>query len=285
MLGITGVFQGCKGGKSVDNTGVRGGDSTTFVYNLREAKTYVLPSDLDEISGIVWLNNEANTIYAVQDEDGVLFTYDMSTGQIVQKYQFGKKGDYEEVSSDGKFFFILKSNGSILTFPIDAKDSQVVKEHKGVIPKGEYEAMSFDSLTNKLYVLCKSCKEDKKIESTSGYILGWSPKADSLVLENTFSISIDSIKKLDVSMAKSFKPSAMARHPSDGKWYILSSIDKAIVMTDGNFVPKEIVRFDRQIFEQPEGIGFDSKSNMYISSEAGDKGQAILYQFLAREYE
>lgn len=285
VVGVLGALQGCKGSKPQENTVVISSDSSAFGYNLDEGNKFVLPADLNEISGIVWLKSQPHSIYAVQDEEGVLFTYNMSANQITNRFEFAKKGDYEGVSTDGNQFFVLKSNGSIYTFPIGETDMSGVKEHKGLIPKGEYESMSFDTLTNKLYVLCKSCKEDKKEASVTGYVLAQLTESGDLELERTFSISIDAIRKLDNTMSKSFKPSAMAKSLLKNEWYILSSVDKAILVTDENFIAKEVVRFDRKTFQQPEGIGFDREGNMYISSEAGDSGQAVLYQFLPRYVE
>ncbi|WP_373564831.1 SdiA-regulated domain-containing protein [Sphingobacterium sp. E70] len=63
------------------------------------------------------------------------------------------------------------------------------------------------------------------------------------------------------------------------EWYILSSIDKALVVTDENFHVKSITALDPKLFPQPEGINFDSKFNLYIISEAGDQDKGIIYKF------
>ncbi|MFD2555516.1 SdiA-regulated domain-containing protein [Sphingobacterium tabacisoli] len=248
-------------------------DTTGFSYPLASGKTYVLPDVLEEISGLTYLSTTPHTVFAIQDEDGILFTYDLERGEVTAQFQFAGSGDYEGIANDGKEFFILKSNGSIYSFAIGTTDRSKVKHHTGLLPSGEYESMAFDSKTNRLYVLCKSCKIDKKTATTTGYILSHSSDGE-LAVEKTFSINTDEIRQLDKRMAKSFKPSAMAKHPINDEWYIISSIDKALIVTDETFRLKQVVRFDRKIFEQPEGMVFDENLNLYISSEAGDKGHA-----------
>lgn len=254
-------------------------ESDSFPYVLKANAIYTMPTDLEEISGITFITENANTLYAIQDEDGLLFEYDLVKKQVVAATPFAKKGDYEEIATDGQYFYVLKSNGHIYSFPVEhtsASGKVIVNEE--LVPNGEYESMAFDPSSGSLFLLCKVCKVDKKGEAVSGYVL----KADGggqLSNSREFSLQISSLSALDQRIKKTFKPSAMARRKSSGEWYILSSIDQALVITDDTFKPKEVIHLPRKIFEQPEGIAFDKHDNLYISSEAGRQKHGTIHKF------
>ena len=250
----------------------------TIPYKLSSGEKINLPDELLEISGIAFVEGQDEDIYAIQDEQGLLFKYHLSNQKLTYS-PFGKDGDYEDIGISKTHFFILKSNGSVYSFPITEKDNiQTVVEQKDILPKGEYEGLFVDKTSNLAYVLCKECRVDKKQSQTTGYVFSidrdgkFSPKGE-------FAIPIDELKKFDPKIKKTFKPSALAKKPDSKEWYILSAIDKALVVTDENFHIKSITSLDPKLFPQPEGINFDSKSNLYISSEAGNQDKGIIYKF------
>lgn len=250
----------------------------TLPYALSSGIKMSLPAELLEISGIAFLAGQDDDIYAIQDEQGLLYKFNQPT-QKVTFNPFGKDGDYEDISISNTHIFILKSNGSIYSFPITEKDDiKNIVEQKNLLPKGEYEGLFVDRESNQAYVLCKECKVDRKQPQTSGYIFSID-KNGQLQPKGEFAIQLDELKKFNDSIKKTFKPSALAKKADSKEWYILSSVDKALVITDENFHVKSLTSLDPKIFPQPEGINFDSKFNLYISSEAGNQDKGIIYKF------
>lgn len=251
---------------------------TDIPYKLSVGDKMAMPDDLLEISGIAFVEGQDQEIYAIQDEQGLLFTYNLSTQKLVST-PFGKDGDYEDISISKTHFFILKSNGSIYSFPIAEKDNiKNVREQKDILPKGEYEGLFVDKATNHAYVLCKECKVDKKQPHTTGYIF----KIDSdgrLIPNGEFIVRLDELHKFDPKIKKTFKPSALAKKYDSNEWYLVSSVNRALVVTDENFHVKSVTPLDLKRFPQPEGINFDSKGNLYISSEAGNQDKGMIYKF------
>lgn len=251
----------------------------SFPYSLTPSASYTMPPELKEISGITFLQGQPNTIYAIQDEKGLLFKYDLTAKKITSESPFAGKGDYEEITAADDFFYVLKSNGDIHSIPAGTKiDVKSTFINKKLVPKGEYESMAFSPSSNKLFLLCKVCEVDKKNKTVSGYILSIGNEG-KLTLDRPFSLSIHAISTLDKNIKKTFKPSGMAWRQSSNEWYILSSIDLAIVVTDANFKPKNVIPLDRKDFPQPEGIAFDSQEKIYISSEAGNKSRGMIIKF------
>ncbi|MEI9955485.1 MAG: SdiA-regulated domain-containing protein [Ferruginibacter sp.] len=63
------------------------------------------------------------------------------------------------------------------------------------------------------------------------------------------------------------------------EWYILSSVNKLLVITDNNWKVQKTYPLDASLFNQPEGIAFDKQGNLYISNEGGDSGKGTILKF------
>lgn len=250
-------------------------------YNFKNAEKFNLTDKLLEVSGIAINKGMADTIYAVQDEEGKLFK--LGWGNKNQfNTTFSKRGDYEDLTIVHDKVFIIKSNGSLYSVPLNEsgdKKAGNVKEYKKVLPSGEYESLYFDSLSNRLVVLCKSCKADKKSDKLSGYILTYSEGDSSLTLSGTISIDTKTIEAHSVNLRTEFKPSALAKHPATGQWYILSSANKLLVVTDNNWRVTDVYKLNSNVFLQPEGLAFDRESNLFISNEGDEIASGNILKF------
>lgn len=236
-------------------------------YDLTKPEKFNMPESLLEISGITFYQNNPDTIYAEQDERGRLYRFHPGDTKV-EHAVFGKDGDYEDLAILKDRFFILRSDGSLFSFPLSKASSERIEEvaeYKKVVPKGEYEGLAADERSGKLYVLCKNCK----MKEAGGYILD-PDSLDRGGMHQTFRIDFSDFPKQN---KKDFKPSALAKHPGSGDWYILSSVNKKLVITDGNFKAKDIFDLHNGLFLQPEGIAFDKEKNLYISNE-GDELRA-----------
>lgn len=263
--------------KSKDNTIA----VSSFQYDLNTSqKIYTLPAVLDEISGITFHPQHTEVIYAIQDELGKLYSYSLLQEKVIDEFTFGKSGDYEDVATDGKYFYVLKSNGDIFYFPFDHKnDKSNVQVIKNLLPKGEYESLAINPSNNTLHVLCKECKVDKSNGTLTGYIFQLGENGSFDTTYKTFSLDINSLKSWKSDIGKSIKPSAITYNAKTQEWFIISSIDKFLLVTDSDFKPKNLVSFQRRQFEQPEGLAINTKGELFISSEIGDSNSAALYQF------
>lgn len=259
-----------------------GEEKTVKHYKLDQPEKFFMPESLLEISGITFYNGESDTIYAIQDEQGRLFR--LALGQKRQyNAKFGKQGDYEDVAIVNGQALILKSNGSLFSFPFaDAIYEEVdsVKEWKNVIPKGEYEGMYGDEATSKLYIVCKNCPQDNSKDLVSGYILH---VGDSVYQTGTFQIDVDQIKSFTGKVKRGFRPSGLAKNPITSEWFLVSAVNKLLVVTDSNWKIKQACILNGNTFNQPEGIAFDKKGNMYISNEGDDLSQGNILRFIRSE--
>lgn len=285
MFAVTLLFQGCQ--MQTKEKGEGGKDKQTqsqpqigdqIPYNLSDRVTYALPPILDEISGLTFVGGNADVVYTIQDESGIVYVYDLKNRRMDHEIPFAGKGDFEDIANDGKQLYVLKSNGAVYSLPIDKKHrANATKVYEGLLPKGEYESLAYNSMLNELYVLCKSCKVDQKKGQATGYRLTVNTDG-TLTYRNEFIVDLSQATTVDEKQRRKFSPSAMTWRASTNEWYIISSVDKLMLITDADFNPKEVVRFSRKDYEQPEGLAFDGADNLYISSEAGDTGQGVIYQ-------
>lgn len=249
-------------------------------YDLSKPQKYSMPDVLQEISGIAFNKGDHRTIYAEQDEEGSLFTLTLGTkDKIVTK--FAGKGDYEDVAIAQNWVLILKSNGTIFSFKLSEAKNAIaanVKETKGLVPKGEYEGMYADERTGLVYVLCKNCNQDKGSKVTSGFILSLQSDG-SLKSSGTFKIDVSQIDQLSGKKKGTFHPSALAVNPLTQEWYIVSSVNKALLVTDAKWKIKSVYHLSSNDFNQPEGIAFDTTGNLYISNEGSETQTGNILKF------
>ena len=249
-------------------------------YDLTKPQKYGMPDILQEISGISFNKGDNKIVYAEMDEDGTLFSLPLGTKDD-KATKFGKKGDYEDVAVAKGWAMVLKSNGNIYSFPLsETKNDEVTKvvETTGLFPKGDYEGLFANETTGKVYVLCKTCKQDKGTKVVSGYIL--SLKEDgTLKSAGNFSIDASNLDVLSGKKKGGFHPSALAINPLTKEWYIVSSLNKALVVTDTNWKIKAVYHLNSNEFNQPEGIAFDTGGNLYISNEGSETTAGNILKF------
>jgi hypothetical protein len=240
-------------------------------YDLTKPVRFNMPDKLREISGIAFKNGNADMLFAEEDETGTVYYFRLGDKQISQS-TFGKPGDYEDIAILGEQVIMLRSDGTLFTFSFkDVKNinANSVQKWKDILPQGEYEGMYANEKEQQLYVLCKHCSDDKTSKNSSGYIFKVSA-GGQVKQSGTFSINIKQIEALLGNKKITFHPSALAKNQQTNEWYILSSVNKILVVADNNWNIKAVYPINPGLFLQPEGIAFDSQNNLYISNE-GDK--------------
>lgn len=299
------AISACNNGNSQVET------SSPAGYDLNQPVKYELPEVLLEISGISFYPGQPGVLYAEQDEKGHL--YWLRPGdKKVSEFKFGKSGDYEDLAFIKGQAIILRSDGTLFSFPFDGENSikrpkdipeDQLKEWKGLVPDGEYESLYADPASNTLYLLCKKCSGDKKKDISTGYQLSVD---DTGVIKRTgtFAINLDAVRvgaaadqglsnsaksnkgkkdkkdKHKKDEIKSLRPSALTKNPVTGQWYILSSINKMLVVTSSDWTVQQVHVLNSTLFSQPEGITFDAENNLYISNEGSKSNYGNVLKFM-----
>ena len=244
-------------------------------YNLLRPRERKLPIELDEISGLFYHATD-NSLFAIQDERGLLYKIYPDKEVSIERWSFASGGDFEDLTLVGKTFFVLKSNGNITHFSFSAGGQPVGQEVTFPFGKGnEFESLYPDFKRGKLVLICKDCVDDKKKEITT---YSFDPQTFEF---DTLSLKIDAEGVAGALGQKSirFKPSAAAIHPLTGELYIISAVNKMLIVCDPQGRTQSTYKLPVQYFKQPEGIAFSPKGTLYISNEAADIGVANILIF------
>jgi len=248
-------------------------------YDLSKPVKYNMPDNLTEISGIAFNKGNPDTLFAEQDEKGELFYFKPGSNNF-QHIKFGKSGDYEDVAISNNHVIMLRSDGVLFTFPLDLKTTEIknAKEWNNLLPQGEYEGMYADDSNQMVYVLCKHCSIEKSNKTSAVFTLKLAADGS---LKNAGQSTID-VKKIEALAGKkkiSFHPSGLSKNPLTNEWYILSSVNKLLVVADANWNIKEAYPLSPGLFGQPEGIAFDKAGNLYVSNEGDKLGPGNVLKF------
>lgn len=253
-------------------------------YDLNKPVKYFMPESLSEISGIAFNAGKSDIIYAEQDEEGRVYYFRLGDKQV-NYTKFAKKGDYEDIAIMGGQVIVLKSNGELFVFPLNQMgkpEAAGVQKQDGLLPSGEYEGLYADERTRQLYVLCKHCGGEKSSKTGGGTILKMGANG-VLSSVGQFSINVREIEALAGKKKIQFHPSALAKNMRTNEWYVLSSVNKLLVVADANWKVKATYPLSSSLFIQPEGIAFDNQNNLYISNEGDKVTQGTVFKFIYKK--
>ncbi len=266
-------------------------------YNFnRPVKTIELPSELEEISGLS-MTADGQSLYAVQDELGVVFILNRVDGNILNRIKFGPSGDFEGVEAVGDYVWVVKSNGNLYRIKPGKESALAVLKFDTDIEKdADIEGLTYDPVKKHLLIACKEKSGVKGIDddevraiyafdpelgemiSTDPVLMVEQEKIRSFIDKNELS-DVDELEELAEEKEITFLPSGIAVNPLDDHFYIISSTGRAIIILSRKGEIKHISPLKKKVHRQPEGITFDKLGNLFISNESKKDEPAKLLMF------
>jgi len=245
-------------------------------YDFSVQEITKLDLRLREISGITW-ETIGNRFFAINDESGKLYIINKESKDIDSIYNFGPKGDYEDVAVANGTPYILKSDGVITRFNQDSNGNTSGSEigKLGLSGKVDFETLYFDPQRKALIMMCKNCESDNK-DKVSAY--AYYIDSTGFDTQPVFQIDAEAVKTMAPRKSSRLQPSAAAINPAQQKIYILSSASNQLAIADLNGKVESVFVLSKRLFPQPEGICFRANGDMYISNEGGN-GKATLLKF------
>ena len=257
-------------------------------YDLNNpVETIILPPVLHEISGITLI--DSTSVACIQDENGIVFIYDLERKEIRKYFTFHGNGDYEDITYANEKIYVLRSDAVLFEIN-DFNDSDITEEIKlKKIPHDEFEGLCYDRLNRRLLIAPKDkADKDAEVETKRG-IYGFNLTRKHLIEKPVMNFKLSSIKKFaseDKNFNKEndgkpdikFEPSAIGIHPVSGDLFVLSAEDQLMFVFDMKGNIKNIFKLDPYLFNMPEGITFFENGDMLISNE-GDNLRPTLLRF------
>jgi uncharacterized protein YjiK len=244
-------------------------------YDLTKPYQFKLPLELDEISGVAYYTKDSS-VFAINDEKGLLYKIRVGDKKQVSWWKFSDGADFEDLTLVDSTFYVLQSNGTIIRIKFDPAGRVAIKTFPFSYGKGnEFEILYWDESKKKLILMCKDCDADKKSALTT---YSFDPVSYQFS-DSSFSIDVKMIAgSLNVKKFR-FKPSAAAINPVDSSLYIISAINKMLVVTDRDGHFKKAYPVNHALFKQPEGITFTPWGTIIISNESAGVGVADILIF------
>ncbi len=242
---------------------------------LQIEKTWELPEILEEISAMAWLSK--NQIACIQDEDGIIFIYDLEKEKITEEIKFGDAGDYEGLAISGNKAFVMRSDGRVFEVSNFRKENQKTTSFKTPFKaKNNMESLTIDATGNYLITVPK----DKSLHKKRFKGLYKISLTERKIIEKPFlqiDMKAEGFKKYrKKKLRKVFRPSDVVIHPKTEDFYILEGIKPKLLILDKKGTIKNIYKLDKKDFAQPEGIIFNPDGTLYISNEANGGTPTIL---------
>lgn len=258
-------------------------------YNFEQPdKIISLPDSLREISGIAFIND--STVVCVQDENGILFVYDIQHNRIKERHPFHADGDYEGITTAYNYIYILRSDGKL--FEISDFNSKKIstKSYTTNVPASNNEGLCFNYGENELLIGCKNKVTNSDVEKDVRQIYAFDLSEHKLDKNAKFEMRVEDAmtfadkKNLDMSGVGAnkkgknkntfkFNISAIAIHPISGNLYILNAADHALFVVNDKSKIIAIQLLDPVLFNKPEGLTFKPNGDMFITNE-GQEGNA-----------
>ncbi len=237
-------------------------------------KTWELPKVLNEISGIAWLPD--GTIACVQDEDGIIFIFDLQQNKIIEEIEFAGAGDYEGITVHKDDAYVLRSDGTIYQVANFRSSNKKVETFETAFSaKNNMESLTLNTKTQSLIIAPKD--RDTEDDFKGLYQIPIAFKTMNASPSIKINMNDGAFKNYkEKKVYKTFSPSDVAIHPKTGAYYILEGKNPKLVILNADGTIKTVHKLDKNTFAQPEGITFSTDGTLYISNEFGDNAANIL---------
>ena len=238
--------------------------------------TWEMPNELEEISGMSWI--AAGKIAAIEDEDGIIYIYDLKESKVSKTIKFAGDGDYEGIAVNGNDAYVMRSDG--LLFKVEnyqAANPEVVTYQTAMSHKNNIESLALDASHNRLIFAPKD--KDPNDKNTKG-LYGFDLQKQRMIPDLIFKIDMKDQALKDFRKKKernTFRPSDVAINPQTGEIYVLEGVHPKLMILDASGAIKTVFELDKDDFAQPEGITFSPDGRLFISNE-GHGGTATIVE-------
>jgi uncharacterized protein YjiK len=243
--------------------------------------TWEMPDDLKEISSISFI--DADRVACVQDQKGIIYTYNLKEKQVEKELKFGDKGDYEGVVAVGSMFYVLRADGVMFEVPADGS-SPAKTYDLPLNVESDTEPMFYEQSKNRILVGVKE-KDPTTSKGKGIYSFDLATKKMTLkpvVVLNTEDVQTEQRSESQEKNGKkgkgnwSLHPSEIAIHPKTGEIYVLNGPKSELIVYDATGKMKSKFQLDKKEFPQPEGMTFSPRGDLYLATEASKKSPAII---------
>jgi hypothetical protein len=259
-------------------------DINSLGYDLsKPERTVLLPLILHEVSGIALL--DSTNVACVQDENGIVFIFDLQKDEIDGEIIFHSGGDYEGITRVDSTIYVLRSDGVLFRILNYESSGKLENIYTVGIPPSDYEGLCYDQKNHRLLIAPKS-NPDRDTESENKHPIYAIDLPSGIFLgEKVLDLDISAINKYaaenkvivaGIDSPVRFRPSAIGVHPVTNKLYVLSGVEQLLFVFDMDGTVEYIEKLNPEILGMAEGISFFANGDMLISNEGRVNPPSIL---------
>jgi uncharacterized protein YjiK len=218
-------------------------------------------------------------LFCHDDESGVVYQLDYSTGEIVKQFSLGSgfvREDFEDIAIKKDTMYLVASNGTLFEFREGNDKGRVdFRVYRTFLSrKNDVEGLEYDPDTDCLLLACKALagKGLSKYKAVYAFQL----KTKKLLKEPRFLIPLENVNQ--ESRKRGFNPSGIARHPRSGTYFIISADGESIIEINdkGKLLAQEAI--PKKVNSQPEGITFAPDLSLILCNDGqGGTGTLTVY--------
>ncbi|WP_177195720.1 SdiA-regulated domain-containing protein [Salegentibacter agarivorans] len=236
-----------------------------------------LPKELDEVSGIDWVGD--NKLACIQDEDGIIFIFNLETSKVEKSIEFAGAGDYEDIRIVGKTAYVLRSDGEIFEVSDFLSGNSKTKTYSNFLTeKQNLESLAWDKNNKRLLLAIKD--RELKDDNYKG-VYQFSLTNKELERNPLYRLNMQDslLRERETKLNKKLQPSALSIHPKNKDFYILDGRAPQLVIANSDMKLKKRYGLHEDDFEQAEGLTFSENGRLFISNE-GKGGKANILEVI-----
>ncbi len=253
-------------------------------YDLvQEGQKHVLGFELEEISGLSW--DGEDMLACIQDEEGIIYRFDLKKDKVTERIKFKKSGDYEGIERIGSEYYVVKSSGKLFKVIPKGTEPAIVEEiENSFTAENNIEALGLDFEENRLLLGTKGKGSIKGEDFKGKGVYGIDPVAEKPKLKYLFNIPRSEInhflKPHEDELRGGYGISGIALHPLEKTVFVISSEGEFLLVLDRSGQIITFAELPRKKFKQPEGICFSPDGDLFISNEGrGGNGNILHFKY------
>ena len=264
-----------------------------FVYSVNHpTQVFEMPAQLKEISALSMSDDDQ--LLTLNDEEGKIFKINRDSGKMMSEVVFNAEGgDFEGIEMVGQTVYALKSKGKLYAV-YNYTEPQKLQTESFSCPalnrEADVEGLGYDAQQNVLLLACKAARTEpserevwsfnpqtKQFSEEAVFKLGYQ-NIRTWLLERNANMTLFSDFSAETSSSFQFGCSGFAVHPKTGLYYYLSSPGKLLLVCKNDGTILNIVKLDKKVHPQPEGITFGLDGTLYICNEGKKENSPKIYR-------
>lgn len=234
--------------------------------------TWTLPNILKEISGLSLIDE--TRMACIQDEKGSLFIYDLKTSQVTDEIKFSGAGDFEGLALVGNAAYALRSDGVLFMIEdFKKKNAEARQFNLGFAKSQDMEGLCYDEKNNRLLLIGKG--PDPAFNNKKG-IYAFDLASQKAGKKAIIEIDLEDKAFKEGKKKGVMQPSEIGLNPVTGEYYITDRVNRQLLILEPGGDVKKLVKLDKSLFPNPEGLAFSGTGEIYISNEAKASAATIV---------